>query len=44
MANDLSTQCDGSVKRHARQDEEEEPAGVSGMATRKDELVRFEDD
>ena len=44
VANDLSTQCDGSVERHARRDEEEGPAGVSGMATRKDELVRFEDD
>ena len=45
VANDLSTRkCDGSVERHARRDEEEGPAGVSGMATRKDELVRFEDD
>ena len=31
-------------RRHARRDEEERPAGVSGMVTRKDELVRFEDD
>ena len=44
VVNDLSTQCDGSVERHARRDEEEGPAGVSGMATTKDELVRFEDD
>ena len=34
VANDLSTHSsDGSVERHARRDEEEGPAGVSGMST-----------
>ena len=36
VANDLSTQCDGSVQRHARRDEEEGPAGDTGKDMRKD--------
>ena len=43
VANDLSTRIyDGSVERQARRDEEEGPAGVSGMATRKEYFDSFQ--
>ena len=49
MADNLSPQCDGSVERHARRDEEEGrrkkeegPAGDSGMDVRK-ASIRFEE-
>ena len=35
--------CDGSVERHAQRDEEERPAGDSGMVMRK-ASIRFEED